>query len=295
MAVADAWLFLRTHALAVLPLRRVSTRFPASMGGLAPRRPLTDRQHRILQAATQVFAERGFEGAATAEIAQRAQVSEGAMFKRFRTKKDLLLAVTGPYLLEIGAPDLVPGLASALADESGGLEPLLRAIIRDRIEFARNHPAVIRILVPWLTPTGGRLGLPADFLIASDGRTFARGQLRFACLPSMVGRRVAYPGPARVSIHYSACGRPAAQCYEVAQSRPRFAVARMVLVSQRRKVHQRGRIRRTHVKGDQFGTHRAAGSARVALRVIRWWAGARRAQATLRQRQQNASEPSASI
>src|SRR6266568_7104143 len=69
------------------------------------------------------------------------------MFKRFRTKKDLLLAVTGPYLLEIGAPDLVPVLESALADERGGFERLLRAIIRDRIEFARNHPAVIRILV----------------------------------------------------------------------------------------------------------------------------------------------------
>jgi len=117
------------------------------MGGLAPARPFTDRQHRILQAATEVFAERGFEGAATAEIAQRAEVSEGTMFKRFRTKKDLLLAVTGPYLLEIGAPDLVPVLESALADENGALERLLRAIIRDRIEFARNHPAAIRILV----------------------------------------------------------------------------------------------------------------------------------------------------
>ena len=117
------------------------------MGGLAPARPFTDRQHRILQAATEVFAERGFEGAATAEIAQRAEVSEGTMFKRFRTKKDLLLAVTGPYLLEIGAPDLVPVLESALAVENGALERLLRAIIRDRIEFARNHPAAIRILV----------------------------------------------------------------------------------------------------------------------------------------------------
>jgi AcrR family transcriptional regulator len=117
------------------------------VGGLAPTRPFTDRQHRILEAATEVFAERGFEGAATAEIAQRAEVSEGTMFKRFRTKKDLLLAVTGPYLLEIGAPDLVPVLESALADENGALERLLRAIIRDRIEFARNHPAVIRILV----------------------------------------------------------------------------------------------------------------------------------------------------
>jgi len=117
------------------------------MGGLAPARPFTDRQHRILQAATEVFAERGFEGAATAEIAQRAEVSEGTMFKRFRTKKDLLLAVTGPYLLEIGAPDLVPVLESALAVENGALERLLRAIIHDRIEFARNHPAAIRILV----------------------------------------------------------------------------------------------------------------------------------------------------
>jgi AcrR family transcriptional regulator len=125
----------------------VSTRFHESSGRRPSSRPLTDRQRRILEAATQVFAERGFEGAATAEIAQRAEVSEGTMFKRFRTKKDLLLAVTGPYLLEIGAPDLAPVLESALADENPGLERLLHAIIRDRIEFARKHPAVIRILV----------------------------------------------------------------------------------------------------------------------------------------------------
>jgi len=127
----------------------VSTHSPSRgrAAGAEPNRPLTDRQRRILEAATQIFAERGFEGAATAEIAQRAQVSEGTMFKRFRTKKDLLLAVTGPYLLEIGAPNMRPLLKSAVTDGSGGFESLLHAIIRDRIQFARAHPEIIRILV----------------------------------------------------------------------------------------------------------------------------------------------------
>ena len=40
----------------------------------------TEKQRRILEAAVEVFAERGFAGTPTAEIAKRAGVAEGTIF-----------------------------------------------------------------------------------------------------------------------------------------------------------------------------------------------------------------------
>jgi AcrR family transcriptional regulator len=53
---------------------------------------ITDQQ--IIEAAREVFLEFGF-GAPSSEIARRAGVSEGTIFKRFRTKEDLFIAAVG--------------------------------------------------------------------------------------------------------------------------------------------------------------------------------------------------------
>ena len=45
----------------------------------------------ILAAAREVFAQQGYDGTATAEIAQRAGVVEGTVYKYFQTKRELLL------------------------------------------------------------------------------------------------------------------------------------------------------------------------------------------------------------
>ena len=59
---------------------------------MARTRKITDEQ--ILKAAQAVFLEKGF-GASTLEIAERAGVSEGSIFKRFSTKEKLFLAAMG--------------------------------------------------------------------------------------------------------------------------------------------------------------------------------------------------------
>lgn len=47
-------------------------------------------RERLLQAAAEVFAERGYEGAGTAEIARRAGLSVGAIYSNYGTKAELL-------------------------------------------------------------------------------------------------------------------------------------------------------------------------------------------------------------
>ena len=48
---------------------------------------------RLLEAAAEVFVERGFHGASVEEIAERAGFTRGAVYSNFRDKADLLLAL----------------------------------------------------------------------------------------------------------------------------------------------------------------------------------------------------------
>ncbi|MCK9283835.1 MAG: TetR/AcrR family transcriptional regulator [Rhodocyclaceae bacterium] len=57
------------------------------------RMPRDRRVGDIEAAAREVFCERGFEAASTAEIAARAGVAEGTLYKYFQNKRDLLIKV----------------------------------------------------------------------------------------------------------------------------------------------------------------------------------------------------------
>ena len=48
--------------------------------------------NRLIAAASQVFAEKGYDGAGVAEIARRAGLTTGAIYSRFRGKAELLCA-----------------------------------------------------------------------------------------------------------------------------------------------------------------------------------------------------------
>lgn len=58
-----------------------------------PAPPGADRRQLILEAALDVFAEQGFEGATTKEIAARAGVTHGLIYFYFTSKEDLFQAV----------------------------------------------------------------------------------------------------------------------------------------------------------------------------------------------------------
>ncbi|MBY7147690.1 helix-turn-helix transcriptional regulator, partial [Levilactobacillus brevis] len=49
-----------------------------------------------LLAALELFADQGFDGTSTQAIADRAGISQATIFKYFKTKQDLLLAILQP-------------------------------------------------------------------------------------------------------------------------------------------------------------------------------------------------------
>ena len=51
----------------------------------------TDVTERLLDAAVEVFAEHGFEAARVAEIARRADLTTGAIYARWKGKRDLIV------------------------------------------------------------------------------------------------------------------------------------------------------------------------------------------------------------
>ncbi len=106
----------------------------------------TDKQARILEAAIEIFSEKGFAATSTSEIAQKAGVAEGTIFRHYKTKKDLLLSIAGPIAIKMVAPFLMRDFAKLLDLPYNQADEFFRAIARDRIVFARKNTKLIRIL-----------------------------------------------------------------------------------------------------------------------------------------------------
>ena len=106
---------------------------------------LSDKQQRVLQAALDVFAERGFHGASTSEIAKRAGVAEGTLFKQYKTKKELMIGVLAPVFAHVIAPVVLNEVREILQAPHATVEDFLLTIFRNRLAFLTKHERVARI------------------------------------------------------------------------------------------------------------------------------------------------------
>jgi AcrR family transcriptional regulator len=105
-----------------------------------PRLPAEDRRAQILDAAFEVFSEKGFHGTRTRELARRAGVSEGLVFSHFPTKEALIRAI----LDRAGFEDLIRVLEERLAS----LPPrdALLALAERVLTNLRDQPHVFRVV-----------------------------------------------------------------------------------------------------------------------------------------------------
>jgi TetR/AcrR family fatty acid metabolism transcriptional regulator len=98
-----------------------------------------EKRARILEAAIQVFARKGFFGAKVAEIADLAGVADGTIYLYFRNKHDLLIS-----LFEERMDALLSGLRGALEGIEPGPEKL-RACIDHLLAFAMENPDLMEV------------------------------------------------------------------------------------------------------------------------------------------------------
>ncbi|MCL6604682.1 MAG: TetR/AcrR family transcriptional regulator [Paenibacillus sp.] len=108
---------------------------------------MTPKQFAILQAAIEVFSDKGYSAAATSEIAQKAGVAEGTIFRYYKTKKDLLLSIVGPTMSRMIAPFVLRNFNGVLDLPFDSYEDFLRAFIVNRLDFARKNFKIIKILI----------------------------------------------------------------------------------------------------------------------------------------------------
>ncbi len=108
---------------------------------------MTDKQIKIIEAAIEAFSEKGFAATSTSEIAQRAGVAEGTIFRHYKTKKDLLLSIVAPTMARFIAPFLLRDFSKVLDTKYARFEDFLRAIMMNRIEFVKRHADVLKIML----------------------------------------------------------------------------------------------------------------------------------------------------
>ena len=80
-------------------------------------------RERVLEAASEVFAERGFHGATVEDICERAGFTRGAFYSNFSSKDDLVLELTRRH-----AEDLVDRIRAASKREHASAEEVLRDV-----------------------------------------------------------------------------------------------------------------------------------------------------------------------
>nr|WP_315566796.1 helix-turn-helix domain-containing protein [Arachnia propionica] len=97
-------------------------------------RKKTAKQERILEVATRLFAEKGYEAVTTAEIAEAAEVGVGTLFRYAGSKAELLVAVMNSRFAE--------GIEAGLSEATEGraMAESIIAILRPFVEESMTRP-----------------------------------------------------------------------------------------------------------------------------------------------------------
>lgn len=178
----------------------------------APRRTQqrsVDTRDRLVEAALEIFAARGFDGATTRAISERAGVALAALPYHFETKDALWRAAADRIFGRLGErfAELLRGL--------GGLElhERLRRLIVEFTRFAAAHPELHRFMLQEGTSPSARL--------AWLGETHLRPLYTFVCGLIAEAQAQGVVGPGRPEHLYYALIGAASMPYAVA---PEYAL-----------------------------------------------------------------------
>jgi AcrR family transcriptional regulator len=108
-------------------------------GGIAMGRGAETRE-RIVQESRSLFAEKGYDGTTTAEIARRAAISEGAIYRHFKDKKELFIGCVAPAIEEAFERSLDE------VRETKDLREMVRNILEIRLDMLIEYREAFDIL-----------------------------------------------------------------------------------------------------------------------------------------------------
>ena len=135
-----------------------------------PQQRAVETRERLVDAALEVFASHGFEGATTREISRRAGVALAALPYHFTTKEELWKAAADRIFGLLGAHFEAHQRDMAEADPRSRLQILLREFVR----FSAKHPQLHRFMLQEGTDRGERLA----WLVGTHVRPLYRAAVR---------------------------------------------------------------------------------------------------------------------
>lgn len=101
-------------------------------------------QKAALLAAMALFAEQGFDGTTTNDIAKRAGISQATIFKYYHTKQALLLAIVEPVMANL-FPEYRDQFFAGLA-RCQTLTELVEYVVTDRYHFVVANAETVKII-----------------------------------------------------------------------------------------------------------------------------------------------------
>ena len=104
-----------------------------------------DKRQRVLYSAKHAFADKGFTGANVNDIARDAGISVGALYKYFRSKEDIFLAI-----IDASRERIESTLDGILARQTGFFERV-EAILRAASDSSSADPDMVRIYIACTT------------------------------------------------------------------------------------------------------------------------------------------------
>ena len=108
---------------------------------------ITDKQKLIIKAAIELFSKQGYAATSTREIAQKAGVAEGSIFKLFPTKKDLILWITKHIINTALFPLISSGIQELMEKPFNSREDFLAAFLENRMELIQEGAPLFKILI----------------------------------------------------------------------------------------------------------------------------------------------------
>ncbi|PQD95613.1 TetR/AcrR family transcriptional regulator [Pradoshia eiseniae] len=106
----------------------------------------TVKQKKIIEVAITSFAEKGYSNTSTSEIAKKAGVAEGTIFKHYGTKENLLLSIMVPFLKDF-FPTMADELYGELMSDKRSFEEFLRALLTNRSAFLEKNREIFQVFV----------------------------------------------------------------------------------------------------------------------------------------------------
>jgi TetR/AcrR family transcriptional regulator len=161
-------------------------------------RPTTQKEAAILEAATRLFGEKGYEATHTAEIAVVAGVTERTLFRYFRSKEKLYKRVVFPGLLAAAVPRALTDAGRLFAGDAPSVAQWHRTILKLRVAAAKQAAPQYRMLVAALMSDEGLRPKVIQIwketvlrpMVGTIRRFQERGQLRSDLAPEIVARAI---------------------------------------------------------------------------------------------------------